>query len=289
METERLRQFCVIADCGSLTKASEVLNISLGGLSKSIKVLEEELGFSLFIPMGRGLAISDKGIAIYNKARSILESIDHLKAQNLEDKPMFGIAALEVFTINLLGKVVAKNFSELSIKILEASPGELETLVINRVVDCGLTYLPHPRSEVEILKIGSFNLLPYARNTKTIKNICRFPFIVPASGLDSNPLGIKERDGWPIDSISRMHSHKVNMLSTAMSLAGEGLGAIFMPDFVAKFHNESHQKEFHLYPLEDSSKIIKQRRDIFLVKRLGAPETSEIKKLVASVKTLIKA
>ena len=61
METIRLRHFKAIVDTGGLMKASEVLGITGGGLSKSIKSLEEELGFKLFQQQGRGLELTEIG------------------------------------------------------------------------------------------------------------------------------------------------------------------------------------------------------------------------------------
>ena len=107
METERLHQFCLIADTGSLTKAASVLNISLGGLSKSMKVLEDDLGFQLFMPSGRGLVVSEKGLAIYSKAKQILASLSELQRPETS-KPIFRVGALEVFSLNVFGMVIAK-------------------------------------------------------------------------------------------------------------------------------------------------------------------------------------
>ena len=287
METDRLRQFCVIADSGSLTKAAEILNISLGGLSKSMKVLEDELGYPLFVPVGRGLSVSELGLALYSKARAVLDSVATLKTPEKQTKAIFRVAALEVFTINFLSKIVADHFSKQSMQIIEATPGHLETLVIDRKVDCALTYLPHPRPELQTLKIGSFELKPFAKNCK-FKTEDDVPFIVPASGLDTNPLGVKERDGWPEGVLTRQRSHQVNMLSTALSLAGEGLGAVFMPEFVTRIYNKTQQKDFHLLPLEGVFKKVHLRREVYLVKRLGSPESIEIKKLVAGVRAQLK-
>lgn len=44
MDTKRLRQFCAIAETGSLTKAAELLHITHSGFSKSMKLLQDDLG-----------------------------------------------------------------------------------------------------------------------------------------------------------------------------------------------------------------------------------------------------
>ena len=57
METNRLRQFCTVVETGSFRKAADILGISHSGLFKSIKTLEEEVGFVLFLPSGRGIVV----------------------------------------------------------------------------------------------------------------------------------------------------------------------------------------------------------------------------------------
>ncbi len=116
----------------------------------------------------------------------------------------------------------------------------------------------------------------------------QIPFIVPTTGLEENPLGIKERDGWPETSFKRKRLHKTNMLSTALDMARNGLGAVFMPDFVAKLHNESHLSEFHLLPMGPPLKVPRVKRELFLLKRTGAEETAEMKKLVAGIRGQLK-
>ena len=289
MESERLRQFCVVADSGSMTKAAEILNISLGGLSKSLKVLEEDLGFSLFIPAGRGVAISDRGLSLYNKARLVLDSIAELKANESTVESTFRVGVLEIFSVHFMGWLITQKFPDQRLEIIEAEPSRLEFLLLNQKIDCGLTYLPHPQLGLDILKIGSFFLRAYGtKSLLTAKTFPDIPFIVPATGLESNPMGIKERDGWPEDSLRRLRFHHVNMLSTALDLARQGLGAVFMPDFVARLHNETHRKEFQLEPLDLPSKMAKIRREVFLLKRSGTEEKSEIKKLVAGVRLQLK-
>ena len=55
MTLKQLENFLEIARLGSVTKAAQVLNISQPPLSLQLKMLEEELGASLFTRTNRGL------------------------------------------------------------------------------------------------------------------------------------------------------------------------------------------------------------------------------------------
>ncbi|MBL7546005.1 MAG: LysR family transcriptional regulator [Bdellovibrionaceae bacterium] len=52
METDRIRHFCTVYETESLTRAAELLGITHGGLHKSLKTLEADLGVKLTIPHG---------------------------------------------------------------------------------------------------------------------------------------------------------------------------------------------------------------------------------------------
>lgn len=61
METRRLTYFLRIAEDGSLTKAAGVLNIAQPALSRQMRLLEEELGVSLFSRTAKGMHLTKEG------------------------------------------------------------------------------------------------------------------------------------------------------------------------------------------------------------------------------------
>lgn len=61
MNLHALRLFHVIASTGSVTRASELLNISQPAITAQIKKFEKELDFALLKPQGRGIALTDAG------------------------------------------------------------------------------------------------------------------------------------------------------------------------------------------------------------------------------------
>src|SRR5689334_693560 len=78
METNRLKQFCLIVETGSLVKASQLLHITHSALSKSMKFLQNEIGVSLFCSVGRGIVPTEEGLLIYKRAKDFIEQENHL-------------------------------------------------------------------------------------------------------------------------------------------------------------------------------------------------------------------
>ncbi|GGA49048.1 LysR family transcriptional regulator [Paenibacillus physcomitrellae] len=61
MNLHALRLFHIIASSGSVTRASEQLNISQPAITAQVKKFEKELGLSLLKPQGRGIALTEAG------------------------------------------------------------------------------------------------------------------------------------------------------------------------------------------------------------------------------------
>lgn len=84
MNLHALRLFLVIASTGSVTRASELLNISQPAITAQIKKFEKELNFALLKPQGRGIALTDAGkqLAVLAKRLFAVEQqIEHFAAQ----------------------------------------------------------------------------------------------------------------------------------------------------------------------------------------------------------------
>lgn len=72
MNFDTLSTFQTIADCGSLTKAAARLRISQPALSRTLRLLESELGFSVFDRTGNSLHLNRNGEKFLNTVRNIL-------------------------------------------------------------------------------------------------------------------------------------------------------------------------------------------------------------------------
>ncbi|GAA2430896.1 LysR substrate-binding domain-containing protein [Actinomadura vinacea] len=61
MDTHRLKYFQRVAEEGSMTRAARVLGIAQPALSRQIRLLEEDLGVTLFRRTSRGVELTDEG------------------------------------------------------------------------------------------------------------------------------------------------------------------------------------------------------------------------------------
>lgn len=61
IDLKQIRQFIQVAECGSLLRAAEVLNMTQPGLSRSMHNLEELLGVSLFSRTKNSISLTETG------------------------------------------------------------------------------------------------------------------------------------------------------------------------------------------------------------------------------------
>jgi LysR family transcriptional regulator for metE and metH len=76
LEVRHLRLVTAVAEHGSLTKASEHLNLTQSALSHQLRELESRLGTPLFLRMNRRMALTPAGEYLLESAQSVLERLE---------------------------------------------------------------------------------------------------------------------------------------------------------------------------------------------------------------------
>lgn len=78
MTVDQIKYFMEIVKAGSMSKAAEQLFISQPTLSLTIKHLENEIGYKLFIRSSKGVELTGKGAEFLNYAETILTNINNI-------------------------------------------------------------------------------------------------------------------------------------------------------------------------------------------------------------------
>ena len=290
MEIKRLKQFKVVVEAGGLLKASEVLGISGGGLSKSLKALEQELGYAVFAQRGRGLELTEMGKHLYERLPTVLRTIDDLLELNEVKRnadPHLRIVSFEVFTTYFLGMVMASAHQENNVEIREAIPGQMEQLIADRQSDVGITYLPIPHQGVEFTKIGKIRMGIFGqkkfRKGHKLKDL---PFAIPISPIQGTPSGVRGLDGWPEHIFERRIQFRVEMMETALQLCRQGVAVAFLPEFVVSLANAQTNHDLKLEKLNEPADFESIERSVFLIQRKGAEETKLVREIAKALRKL---
>jgi DNA-binding transcriptional LysR family regulator len=73
-----LRLFIVVAEFGSLTKAAERMNLTLGAVSKRLADLERSTGCTLLLRQPRGVELTGAGKGLLVHARQVVERVNRM-------------------------------------------------------------------------------------------------------------------------------------------------------------------------------------------------------------------
>ena len=86
MKLQQLRYLVGIVDNGlNITAAAQALYTSQPGISKQVKLLEDELYLKLFVRKGKSLAsLTGAGKDVVERARRILSDVDNIKSMSKE-------------------------------------------------------------------------------------------------------------------------------------------------------------------------------------------------------------
>lgn len=84
MEIRHLNSFLAVAEAGSMSLASQRIGLTQSAISQQIKALEEHYGKTLFNRNGRELTLTEAGTILLPHARSIIRSIEDVKAEIAE-------------------------------------------------------------------------------------------------------------------------------------------------------------------------------------------------------------
>ncbi|BFH59643.1 LysR family transcriptional regulator [Paenibacillus azoreducens] len=83
MNLHALRFLVKVAETGSVTTAAETLRVSQPAVTAQIKRLEQELGIQLWLPQGRGVALTDTGRMLALEAQKLFD-LEHAIEERLD-------------------------------------------------------------------------------------------------------------------------------------------------------------------------------------------------------------
>lgn len=141
MKLQQLRFLCEVADHGySFAKAAASLHTSQPGISKQIKLLEQELGVDLFVRnKGRVVEVTRPGIELIELARNVLREANRVKTVAAElkgaDTGQFTVAATYMLARYALPSVYRRfvqRFPKVRLRLIQGSPDH-----VFRMAACG--------------------------------------------------------------------------------------------------------------------------------------------------------
>src|SRR5471032_2388493 len=149
MKLNHFRDMVAIVEHGSLRAAARHLRVAQPVLTRSIQMLERELGVSLFEREARGMALTPLGNLFYQRASAVVNEVRRAKdelAQHLGDGTGTLVAGLSIMPhVGMLPYSLAhfrSRFPSIRLQLIEGLFPDLEMPLRNGQIDFYLGAAP---------------------------------------------------------------------------------------------------------------------------------------------------
>ena len=167
MNLERLQLFLKIVDTGSVSAAGRESHVTQPAVSRSLKLLEEDIGVALFDRQGRGLQLTAAGRALIPRARQILRETERAREQ-AQRAAKEGYFDLRIGAVDSIGThilpaclpVLLRAHDDLKIKLWMGRTQNLLERVDRGSLDIAIVAFSGPPSE-RATRVGSYGLKYY--------------------------------------------------------------------------------------------------------------------------------
>jgi DNA-binding transcriptional LysR family regulator len=240
---DRLPAFRAVAEHEHLGRAAADLHLSPPALSRTIKLLEAELGHPLFHRRGRGIQLNDEGRVLLTQVRDAMRWVDEAIAR-MDAKDRSGIVrigalgvAAQVHVPRLVSRLISDH-PGLIPKVTTPHPNDVTDSLLQGRLDLVLSSAAASAPELTVIPLADITNSVYCgpghplhdADEPSEDELLAFPFVAPPA----NPHGVTD-EGWPADRRRRIACELDRMLSGVEACASGAVLAV-LPDLLARRH-----------------------------------------------------
>lgn len=235
--------FVKTVECGSFTKAAELLSYSQSGISRMIGDLEREWRVTLLERGRSGVRLTSEGIRLLPYAKRVCDEYEKLQSEvdeiNELKSGLIRIGTFSSVATHWLPGIIRefqKEYPNIDYELLLGDYTEIETWISEGRVDCGFLRLP-AQNELETMFLEQDRLLvvlpedhPLAAREKIpLSALCNEPFMLLEKGAKAEVSEIFERSGLrPKVHFTTWDDYAI------MSMVESGLGVSILPELILK-------------------------------------------------------
>jgi DNA-binding transcriptional LysR family regulator len=158
LQDTALRYFLEVVRSGSISEASQRLNVASSAISRQISSLEEMLDTVLFERRPRGMVLSAGGEMLAAHAQKVAMEADRVVADLLALKGLrsgrIRVAASEGFGIDFLPRLIRvfqQKYPAILFQVYVGPPAQVSRQVREGNADLGVTFNRHPEADIKIV------------------------------------------------------------------------------------------------------------------------------------------
>lgn len=241
MELHQLRYFVAVVETGSFGKAAERCHIAQPSLSQQIIKLEKELGEHLFDRLGRRIAVTDAGEALFPRAKRILAEVESVRTAVIEDveegRGRIIVGAIPTIAPYLLPPAVKSfraAYPESQIEVIEDVTTNLIQMLVDAEIHVALMSTPVNDHRLSIERIATEPLIAVCGTDHPLSRRKRVKY----SELDDEPAVVLHEMHCLSGQVNSLCTEqgirqqiicRSSQLTTVLSLVSLGLGVSVVP------------------------------------------------------------
>lgn len=244
----RLPVFLEVAETGSIKLAAARLHLTTAAVSRTLRLLQEELGEQLFNRVGRRIVLNAAGEALRQRVRHasrvVEDGITALSADPYAGR--LAVASLGVLTEHYVIPALIELRSEhpaLRVEHRNIGTAEANAALLRGEIQLAFYYQALSVSDLQVHRIGTLGASIYCgvghplfRARKiTAERVLEHSFSIPQIGDNG-----QAQDGWPQD-IERKVGMKISLLRSNLAVALSGQLLTVLPDVTAAAHVASRE------------------------------------------------
>ncbi len=194
MEIRRLEYFVCIAEQGSLCRASDVLRIAQPALTRQVRLLEQELGVTLFIRTRRGMRLTEEGEQLLAETvgplRQLEGALQNIRcfSSGISGNVVVGMPpTVAYFLAQPLLERVTHEEPHIAVRIVEGSSKHLNEWLLSGDLDLAVLYGPSTDDKLrtrdlvveDMVLVGSSHSDLSPEKTLSFKDLTELPLILP--------------------------------------------------------------------------------------------------------------
>jgi LysR family nitrogen assimilation transcriptional regulator len=194
VDLKQLEYFVRVAELGSFTRASIVLDVAQPALSRQIRNLEVEFGQNLLLRNGRGVNLTGAGRLMLDYSRGILHQAERLREEMSQARgALVGKIALGLppSLVKLLVVPVLTAFKQrlpaATLVIREGLTASMQEALIAGSLDMALLYNASSSPDIDLLPLAEEELFMVARaddaaapESLPARRLPQFPLVLPS-------------------------------------------------------------------------------------------------------------
>lgn len=196
MDLRALRYFQAVAECGSYSKGSELLRISQPAVSRTVQLLEAELGKPLFKRHGHGVTLTEAGLTLLERSQSLLRQAEQMMADIRQDTvgPSGTVtiavpSAVGHFLVPALFDRMRAAYPNIFIRFIGGYSGYIHEWLVRGHVDFACLHEPLPQRglqmrpllEEEVFLVGHPDCVPREADRFAVCRLPEVPLALPSA------------------------------------------------------------------------------------------------------------